>query len=97
MPRLTKTALSDRGWIDALIREFLGKPDATKANPRFLTASPMQLNVFARVEAAEATPAFREGMERATIRSGERTDEHEPQGTDPRTTAGLAVMRLRPA
>ena len=56
---LTKTALKDRGWTEAGIGKFLGDPDATRPNPKYGGAAPMQLYVLARVKAAEKTSRFR--------------------------------------
>ena len=40
---LTKTALRERGWSDRLIRELIGAPDQTAANPHYRSGAPVQL------------------------------------------------------
>ena len=72
---LTMAGLRERGWTDAMIREYLGESDATRPNPRYWSAAPMKLYLAERAEAAEAAP---EWAERKTL--GAR-----------RRAAGLAV------
>jgi hypothetical protein len=60
---LTIAGLRERGWTDAMIREYLGKPDATRPNPRYRSAAPMKLYLAERAKAAEASP---EWVERKT-------------------------------
>ena len=43
---LTLTDLKARGWTDALVKQFLGEPDATRPNPHYRKAAPNAL-VFA--------------------------------------------------
>lgn len=57
---LTMAGLRERGWTDAMIREYLGEPDATRPNPRFWSAAPMKLYLADRAEAAEASPEWAE-------------------------------------
>jgi hypothetical protein len=52
---LTTASLRERGWTDAMIREYLGEPDATRPNPRYSSAAPMKLYLAERAEAAEAS------------------------------------------
>jgi hypothetical protein len=52
---LTMAGLRERGWTDAMIREYLGEPDATRPNPRYWSAAPMKLYLAERAEAAEAS------------------------------------------
>ena len=52
---LTMAGLRERGWTDAMIRECLGEPDATRPNPRYWSAAPMKLYLAERAEAAEAS------------------------------------------
>lgn len=54
-----RTEVKARGWTDALIRRFLGEPDATRENPRYKSAAPVRLYLRDRVEATEATAEFR--------------------------------------
>ena len=54
---LTMAGLRERGWTDAMVREYLGEPDATRPNPRFRTAAPMKLYLAQRAEVCEAAPA----------------------------------------
>jgi hypothetical protein len=55
---LTMSGLRERGWTDAMIREYLGDPDATRPNPRYWSAAPMKLYLAERAEAAEASPEW---------------------------------------
>ena len=55
---LTTASLRERGWTDAMIREYLGEPDATRPNPRYWSAAPMKLYLAERAEAAEARPEW---------------------------------------
>jgi hypothetical protein len=55
---LTMASLRERGWTDAMIREYLGEPDATRPNPRYWSAAPMKLYLPERAEAAEANPEW---------------------------------------
>jgi hypothetical protein len=66
---LTMTGLRERGWTDAMIREYLGEPDATRPNPRYRSAAPMKLYLAERAEAAEASP---EWAERKALGAGRR-------------------------
>ena len=59
-PYLTMAVLRERGWTDAMIREYLGEPDATRPNPRYSSAAPMKLYLTERAEAAEASPEWAE-------------------------------------
>jgi hypothetical protein len=52
--------LRERGWTDAMIREYLGEPDGTRPNPRYSSAAPMKLYLAVRAEAAEASPEWAE-------------------------------------
>jgi hypothetical protein len=51
---LTMADLRERGWTDAMIRDHLGEPDATRPNPRYRSGAPMKLYQPARAESAEA-------------------------------------------
>lgn len=57
--------LRERGWTDALIRDFLGDPDLYVDNPNYKSAAPMRLWRLQWVLVAEATPEFAERKERA--------------------------------
>ena len=59
-PYLTMAGLRERGWTDAMIREYLGEPDATRPNPRYWSAAPMRLYLAERAEAAQASPEWAE-------------------------------------
>jgi hypothetical protein len=52
--------LRERGWTDAMVREYLGEADATRPNPRYRSAAPMKLYLTERAEAAEASPGWEE-------------------------------------
>jgi hypothetical protein len=66
---LTMAGLRERGWTDAMIREYLGEPDAARPNPRYRSAAPMKLYLADRAKAAEASP---EWVERKTRGAGRR-------------------------
>lgn len=57
---LTVAGLRERGWTDAMIREYLREPDATRPNPRYWSAAPMKLYLTERAESAEASPEWAE-------------------------------------
>jgi hypothetical protein len=65
---LTMPGLRERGWTDAMIREYLGEPDATQPNPRYASAAPMKLYRAERAEVAEASPGWAERMTRGARR-----------------------------
>jgi hypothetical protein len=65
---LTMAGLRERGWTDAMIRDYLGEPDATRPNPRFRTAAPMKLYLAERADAAEASPEWEERKVRGAAR-----------------------------
>lgn len=58
---ITKTTLHEREWTDAGIRRFLGPPDKTKKNPRYISST-VCLYRLDRVEAAERTPEFQKWL-----------------------------------
>lgn len=60
---LSRRELAGRGWTDAAIRRRLGDPDATRPNPIYSTAAPMRFWVLDRVEAVEATEAWRQWLQ----------------------------------
>jgi hypothetical protein len=60
--------LRERGWTDAMIRDYLGKPDTTRPNPRYRTAAPMKLYLAERADAAEASPEWAERKMRGATR-----------------------------
>ncbi|MBV9689891.1 MAG: hypothetical protein JO202_09290 [Ktedonobacteraceae bacterium] len=66
---LTLTDLKARGWTDALVKQFLGEPDATKPNPHYRKAAPMRLYALARVEQAESQEEWQQAKARASRRS----------------------------
>jgi hypothetical protein len=57
---LTMAGLRERGWTEAMIREYLGESDTTRPNPRYWSAAPMKLYLAQRAEAAETTPEWAE-------------------------------------
>jgi hypothetical protein len=65
---LTMTGVRERGWTDAMIREYLGEPDATRPNPRYSSAAPMKLYLAERAEVTEASPDWGERMTRGARR-----------------------------
>jgi hypothetical protein len=60
--------LRDRGWTDAMIRDYLGDPDITRPNPRYAGAAPMKLYRAERVKAAEASAEWAQRRMLATRR-----------------------------
>jgi hypothetical protein len=69
MDYLTVTALRERGWTPAMIRDLLGEPDDWRDNPIYRNAAPVRLYAADRVTAAESSPAWGERRERAARRS----------------------------
>ena len=65
---LTMAGLRERGWTEAMIRDYLGEPDATRPNPRYRSAAPMKLYLTERAEAAEASPEWVERKTRGARR-----------------------------
>lgn len=65
---LTMAGLRERGWTDAMVRDYLGEPDATRPNPRYRSAAPMKLYLAQRAEAAEAGPGWAERKVRGARR-----------------------------
>ena len=57
--------LKERGWTEAMIREFLGDPDLYVDNPNYKSAAPMRLWRMQWVLVAEATAEFAQAKERA--------------------------------
>jgi hypothetical protein len=55
---LAISGLRERGWTDAMVREYLGEPDTTRPNPRYWGAAPMKLYLAERAEAAETSPGW---------------------------------------
>lgn len=53
----------ERGWTEGQIKTFLPEPDQTARNPFSRKAPPMKLYALERVEAIEASPAYREARE----------------------------------
>ena len=68
-PLCTLAHLKQRGWTPALVKQFLGAPDATKPNPYYRSAAPMQLYALARVEACEQEDGWEQAIAQAAARS----------------------------
>ena len=68
MTYLTLSDLRGRGWTDAMVREYLGEPDATRPNPVYRSAAPVRLYLAERADAAEAGPEWAERKARAARR-----------------------------
>jgi hypothetical protein len=66
---LNIAGLTARGWTAAMIRDFLGRPDTTRPNPRFHNAAPTPLFARKRIDAAERTPTFAKRRDLAARRS----------------------------
>lgn len=66
---LNVAGLTARGWTAAMIRDFLGRPDATEPNPRFHNAAPTLLFAVPRIAAAERTTRFTKRRDLAARRS----------------------------
>jgi hypothetical protein len=60
MTYLTMKDLRERGWTDAMVREYLGAPDATRPNPTYRSAAPLRLYLAERAETAEASSKWAE-------------------------------------
>lgn len=70
MPKmLSLKDLKERGWTAALVKQFLGEPDALKPNPHYREAAPMQLYASARVLEAESQEEWKQAKARASLRS----------------------------
>jgi hypothetical protein len=52
--------IKKRGWTDALIARFLGRPDDTRVNPHYRSGPPMRLYKLDRIERVEASTEYRE-------------------------------------
>jgi hypothetical protein len=61
--------LKERGWTAALVKQFLGEPDALKPHPYSRKAAPMQLYSPARVEQAESQEEWKQTKARVSLRS----------------------------
>lgn len=99
---LTMASLRERGWTDAMIREYLGEPDATRPNPRYWSAAPMKLYLTERAEAAEANPEWAERKARGARRraAGVAAANHKRAETEAlarRLAADLAASLVFPA
>lgn len=57
---LTSTALKERGWSDALIRDFAAEPCKLVKNPAYRSGPPMRLWGVERIKIIEATPEWQE-------------------------------------
>ena len=68
-PLLTMAQLKARGWTPTLVKKFLGSPDATKPNPHYRSAAPMQLYSLARVEVVEQEDTWKQAATSAAARS----------------------------
>lgn len=63
----TTRVLSERGWTDSLIKQFLGEPDGRRAHGRYHSTM-IRLYDLRRVEAAEQTAAFADARAKAERR-----------------------------
>lgn len=66
---LTQSQLRERGWTPALIKKFLGTPDAERTNPHYRSAAPMLLYALSRVEEVEQQEDWQEAAKKAAERS----------------------------
>jgi hypothetical protein len=67
--KVSASDLKRRGWTEAMISRLLGTPDERQPNPYYPSAgTPMRLYLSPRVEAAEASPEFRQWSERNRAR-----------------------------
>lgn len=67
-PHLSMRGLRERGWTDAMVRDFLGEPDTTRPNPRYRTGAPMKLYLAERAAVAEASTEWADRAARAAQR-----------------------------
>jgi len=65
---LGSSALRERGWTPAMIRDLLGDADQTRPNP-YSGKAPMRLWSLRRIQEAEASPGFAERQATAKRRS----------------------------
>jgi hypothetical protein len=61
---ITLTSVKARGWTDTMVRDFLGEPDGSGPNPRYIGGPPLRLYLVERVEESEADGRW--GERRAT-------------------------------
>ena len=59
----------ERGWTPALVKKFLGSPDATKPNPSSRSAVPMPHYSLARIEVREQEDGWKQAAAKAAVRS----------------------------
>jgi hypothetical protein len=64
--------LKERGWTEAMIRDFLGDPDLLVDNPHYKSAGQMRLWRLQRAEAIEATPEFAQRKARSERQTEKR-------------------------
>ena len=67
-PTWSAAGLKARGWTAAMIRDYLGEPDALTDNPHYRSAAPMRLYYQERCVEAEQ-PGFSERRDKAATRS----------------------------
>jgi hypothetical protein len=90
---VTKPILRSRGWTDVAVRDFLPEPEGLKPNPRFAaTGSPMPVWRPATVAAIEATPEWRDWLERS-LRRRQTTLEALAETEDPDFRTRLEAVR----
>ncbi|MFC9277533.1 hypothetical protein [Streptomyces collinus] len=67
---MSLAGLRARGWTVGLVRQLLGEPDLSRANPYSASAPPTRLYRAERVEAAEQSSGFRVVTAATVRRSG---------------------------
>ena len=67
-PHVSLRGLRERGWTDAMVRDFLGAPDTTRPNPRYRTGAPMKFYLAERAAEAEASTEWADRKARAAQR-----------------------------
>jgi hypothetical protein len=70
IPMWTLALVKKRGWTDAMVRDFLGDPDARGPNPHYRAAGDMRLYNMDRVLAAESLEVWQVRRARAEHRGG---------------------------
>lgn len=65
---ISVTKLKERGWTDALIREYLEAPDKLCKNPFYSKGAPMRLYLLDRVESFEKSPVWRAALKKTKPR-----------------------------
>jgi hypothetical protein len=97
---ISHPTVRERGWTDAMIRDLLGEPDATRTNPIYRSAPPARFYSLIRVQAAEAEEKFTQRRDAAAKRSAtssaaaERKRQELLEGIAPIPSPAVAVLPM---